>query len=146
MENNRKVLKGSYCLIINNRKDSHLKIGSLGEIFFKKGYYVYVGSALNSLTLRLKRHLSTNKKKHWHVDYLLFSKYAYIKDIMINVDDDRLECEIAKRIGGTEIKDFGSSDCNCQSHLLYFEKLEKCLNSVKMAFKDLNIDLNKFNE
>jgi Uri superfamily endonuclease len=141
---NKKILKGSYCLIISNQKDNYLKIGSLGEIFFKKGYYIYIGSAMNSLTPRLKRHLSTDKKKHWHVDYLIDSKYVSIKDIMINIGEDRFECEIAKKISGTEIKNFGSSDCNCNSHLLYFKKLEKCLNSVKTAFKDLNINLNNF--
>ena len=40
---------------------------------FKKGCYGYMGSALNGLEQRVRRHLSTQKKLHWHVDYLLAS-------------------------------------------------------------------------
>lgn len=73
-------MKGSYCLIINVEKDTKIKIGKkLGIINFKKGCYVYVGSAMNSLESRVKRHLSDNKKKHWHIDYLLLNKNSKIK-------------------------------------------------------------------
>ena len=65
------VLKGTYCLIIQLKKDSRIEIGKLGLLNFDKGYYVYVGSALNSLEARLERHLKTEKKLFWHVDYLL---------------------------------------------------------------------------
>ena len=65
-------MKGCYCLIINLDKNSEIRIGrKLGKIKFKKGTYVYVGSAMNSLESRLKRHLSDEKKMHWHIDYLL---------------------------------------------------------------------------
>ena len=48
-------MKGSYCLIINVEKDTKIKIGKkLGIINFKKGCYVYVGSAMNSLESRVK--------------------------------------------------------------------------------------------
>lgn len=51
-------MKGSYCLIINIKKDTEIKIGKkLGFINFKKGCYVYVGSAMNCLEYRVKRHL-----------------------------------------------------------------------------------------
>ena len=56
-------MKGYYCLIINLDNDSEIEIGKrLGKINFDKGYYVYVGSAMNSLEARLKRHLSDEKK------------------------------------------------------------------------------------
>jgi Uri superfamily endonuclease len=43
-------MKGCYCLIIKLNNDRTVKIGKkLGKIEFKKGYYVYVGSAMNSL-------------------------------------------------------------------------------------------------
>ena len=54
--------KGNYCLLIHMKKDSKIKIGAKGFIFFKKGYYVYVGSALNTLSKRIERHLSIDKK------------------------------------------------------------------------------------
>lgn len=64
------TMKGCYCLVIKNDETTKIKIGKLGRLDFKKGYYVYVGSAMNRLESRLKRHLSNKKKMHWHVDYL----------------------------------------------------------------------------
>ena len=117
-------MKGSYCLIINVEKDTKIKIGKkLGIINFKKGCYVYVGSAMNSIESRVKRHLSDNKKKHWHIDYLLLNKNSKIKKIYTKESGEKLECEIAKKIIENEesIADFGCSDCKCHSHLIYFK-------------------------
>ena len=56
-------MKGTYCLIINLNNTSKIKIGKkLGKIEFDKGYYVYVGSAMNSLESRINRHLSDEKR------------------------------------------------------------------------------------
>ena len=74
--------KGNYCLIIKMKNDCTIKIGAKGNIDFKKGYYVYVGSALGTLSNRIKRHLSNDKKKHWHVDYLLLNKNTEIKEVI----------------------------------------------------------------
>lgn len=117
-------MKGSYCLIINIKKDTEIKIGrKLGIINFKKGCYVYVGSAMNSLESRVKRHLSDNKKKHWHIDYLLLNKNSEIEKVYTKESCEKLECEIAKKIIENEesIADFGCSDCKCHSHLIYFK-------------------------
>ena len=114
-------MKGCYCLIIKVDETSTIKIGKkLGEIQFKKGFCVYVGSAMNSLESRLKRHLSKEKKMHWHIDYLL--KKAEIVDIIYN-EDKKVECELSQYLASkTEgIKDFGCSDCECESHLHYFK-------------------------
>lgn len=133
-------MKGSYCLIINVEKDTKIKIGKkLGIINFKKGCYVYVGSAMNSLESRVKRHLSDNKKKHWHIDYLLLNKNSKIEKIYTKESGEKLECEIAKKIIENEesIADFGCSDCKCHSHLIYFK------NSKLANLKDSSI-LNSF--
>lgn len=117
-------MKGSYCLIINIKKDTEIKIGrKLGIINFKKGCYVYVGSAMNCLESRVKRHLSDNKKKHWHIDYLLLNKNSEIEKVYTKESCEKLECEIAKKIIENEesIADFGCSDCKCHSHLIYFK-------------------------
>lgn len=117
-------MKGSYCLIINIKKDTDIKIGKkLGFINFKKGCYVYVGSAMNYLESRVKRHLSDNKKKHWHIDYLLLNKNSEIEKVYTKESCEKLECEIAKKIIENEesIADFGCSDCKCHSHLIYFK-------------------------
>ena len=58
-------MKGCYCLIIEVDEDKTIQIGKkLGKIQFKKGFYVYVGSAMNSLYARINRHLSNDKKLH----------------------------------------------------------------------------------
>ena len=71
-------MKGTYCLIIELKKSIKTKIGALGKIEFMPGYYVYVGSAMNSIESRVKRHLADDKKLHWHIDYLLKNKDADI--------------------------------------------------------------------
>ncbi|MDD5959512.1 MAG: GIY-YIG nuclease family protein [Methanobrevibacter wolinii] len=136
-------MKGSYCLIISLSKEDNLKIGSLYDnLRFKKGYYVYIGSAMNSLIPRLKRHLSDNKKMHWHIDYLLKSKYASISEILFTDSKKRIECDLAENISskGVEIPNFGCSDCNCNSHLIYFKNEEEAIKNIKDAYKSLNIE------
>ena len=61
---------GIYLLLITMDRKS-LAVGSLGEIDFKKGYYIYVGSAATNLKSRVDRHLRKRKKYHWHADRLL---------------------------------------------------------------------------
>ena len=89
-------MKGCYCLIINLENPSKIKIGKLGRVDFKKGYYVYVGSAMNYLESRLKRHLSSKKKLHWHIDYLL--KKATVNDIIFNESERKIECDLSQYI------------------------------------------------
>ncbi|MEE9474859.1 MAG: GIY-YIG nuclease family protein, partial [Candidatus Hydrothermarchaeaceae archaeon] len=64
-------MKGIYALIITLEEDKNICVGKLGPVDFKKGYYVYIGSALNSLEGRINRHRRKDKKLRWHVDYLL---------------------------------------------------------------------------
>jgi Uri superfamily endonuclease len=142
------ILKGTYCLIIYLRKDTTIEIGKRGSINFRRGYYIYVGSALNSLESRLKRHLSHNKKLFWHVDYLLNSSNAGIEEIVFAVDEGKWECVLAAEVSkeGVEIGCFGCSDCKCNSHLFYFDELEEstavCINS----FKRISLEPNKFDD
>lgn len=133
--------KGTYCLIINKKKNSEAKIGAMGPINFKKGYYIYIGSAMNSLIPRIKRHLSENKKIHWHIDYLLEEKSTIIEEVIFNISENKIECELANLISkkGIEIDEFGCSDCECNSHLIYFKNNKDCLKSVKSAYNNLKI-------
>lgn len=145
----KKPLKGTYCLLINLNQDSKITVGKLGQIDFKKGYYVYVGSALNSLEGRIKRHLNDHKKLFWHVDYLLANKNAKIVDVLFTVSDIKWECKLASKIGekGFQVNAFGCSDCKCNSHLFYFEKFNESENACINAFKNLNLkpsNLEKF--
>ncbi|MFX1322152.1 MAG: DUF123 domain-containing protein [Promethearchaeota archaeon] len=118
-------MKGTYILVIILYKKSRIRIGSLGYILFNKGFYFYVGSAMgrNLLLNRVKRHiLSNNKKMHWHIDYLLANSNSIINRLYLIPSTKRWECTIANElldITDGYIKNFGSSDCNCISHLFY---------------------------
>ncbi|ADC47314.1 hypothetical protein mru_1464 [Methanobrevibacter ruminantium M1] len=137
-------MKGTYCLIISMKKSDKIKIGNLyPEAYkFKKGYYVYIGSAMNSLISRLNRHLSDDKKMHWHIDYLLTSEYSEIREILFTDSEKRIECDLANEIAedGLEIEGFGCSDCNCNSHLIFFNRKRDALRRVKDAYESLGIE------
>jgi len=112
-------MKGSYILLLNLKEDVTVNIGKLGKLDLKKGSYVYVGSALNSLESRINRHLRRNKKIHWHIDYLL--DFALITDVFVKENSVKEECKVAQFFTKKliPIKGFGCSDCKCRSHLFY---------------------------
>lgn len=113
---------GTYILVIHNNQKQKIEIGNLGKITFVKGYYCYIGSAMQNLSKRVERHKRRIKNYHWHIDYLLEKTKIY-KSIEIR-SSEKLECEVAmeiNKIADGEIKDFGSSDCNCNSHLFFFK-------------------------
>jgi len=114
-------MKGSYVLIIEVKKDQKMTIGKLGTQFFKKGYYAYVGSAMNSLENRINRHICKNKKIHWHIDYL--TSQLKILKIFYLENDYKEECDIANNFGKKfkSIAGFGCTDCKCKSHLFFGE-------------------------
>ena len=138
-------MKGCYCLIIYVRKYSKIKIGKLGYLEFRRGIYVYIGSAMNSLESRLNRHLRNDKKLHWHVDYLLKHENTKILKIIYNTDK-KVECDISQYISGktTSIRDFGCSDCECESHLYYFKNRKEAIEQVKNAYDSIAMDYDFF--
>jgi len=119
-------MKGIYCLIIKVKTDITPKIGALGKIRFKKGIYVYTGSAQNNLEKRIKRHLSKKKKLKWHIDYLLKNNFVKIERVLYKKAKKPGECRIVNKLTKTEIpiKKFGCSDCNCKSHLFKLKSLK----------------------
>jgi Uri superfamily endonuclease len=128
------VLRGSYCLCLEVTEDATVTVGALGPLTFKRGSYVYVGSAMNSLEPRVRRHLRTSEGlsgvTHWHIDYLLREPAAKIVRIYIGEGDEKRECLYAGRVAehGEPVKGFGCSDCRCVSHLYRvrgFDFLEK---------------------
>jgi len=135
-------LKGTYILIIDIAKSCKIKVGKLGKISFDKGIYAYVGSALNNLESRIKRHFSKRKKKFWHIDFLLSKDCANIKGFFWKMSKYREECKIAKKLEKVcicKIPNFGSSDCRCESHLFRLgiekEKLGNILGGFNYATK-----------
>lgn len=121
------VLSGAYCLCIRVERDQRIRIGALGELDFVEGFYVYVGSAMNGLEARVRRHTNTSRGVfraiHWHLDYLLKEEGVSISRVFIKPSNVKVECEIADSVSGygAPVKDFGSSDCRCSSHLFRVE-------------------------
>ncbi|ODS35873.1 MAG: hypothetical protein A7316_03185 [Candidatus Altiarchaeales archaeon WOR_SM1_86-2] len=129
-------MKGSYVLLIELPGDSEIQIGGLGKIKFRKGFYAYVGSALNGLEKRIERHFRAEKKFHWHIDYLLSS--GEIKDVIYAETAEKKECCIAEILAkNLEVtRKFGSSDCNCIGHLFFSEDFSNLKGKVIDSFKD----------
>lgn len=113
-----------YSIELILQKDMKIKIGKLGTFRFQKGTYMYVGSAKRNIVSRINRHKQIKKKMHWHFDYL--RPYGEITKI-ITYENSNGECglcrELLEKMNGTlPVKGFGSSDCNCLSHLVYCGK------------------------
>lgn len=109
---------GCYIFIVQLPEEQTIAIGSKGNMVFKQGYYLYVGSAKNSLSKRLERHWRKRKRFHWHIDYLRTFCDPH-EAIAIRTTAD-LEHELAGAISviaDWQIPGFGCSDCSCTSHL-----------------------------
>lgn len=144
--NNETVLKGTYCILMQLNSDAVITVGRLGKIDFHKGYYIYVGSALNSLIPRIKRHLSQDKKLHWHIDYLLGHSNVEVVNVLYAVDETKWECKLADEISkkGEQIQNFGCSDCGCDSHLFYFKNSDNLEKYCLDAFGILKLNPEKY--
>ena len=127
-------MNGSYILLIELKENMIIKIGKLRDIRFKKGFYAYIGSALKGLEQRINRHFRSNKKKYWHIDYLL--NYGKIVNVFYNESNIKEECNFVKKFEKNLIfiPNFGCSDCNCKSHLFYGSKIQiiNIINSLEM--------------
>ena len=113
----------TYILWITLDKDIYAEIGSLGKINFKRGTYLYVGSAKKNFQARIERHLLKKKRIFWHIDYLLSLNGAKIRQIWVT--NKIKECNMAQFLykkGYNLINRFGSSDCKCRSHLFFINK------------------------
>ncbi|MEM0493075.1 MAG: GIY-YIG nuclease family protein [Candidatus Thermoplasmatota archaeon] len=138
------MMKGTYILILELKKDSSITIGRLGVVNFTRGYYLYVGSGFNGLYKRIERHLRQDKKNHWHIDYLL--RECSIIDVYYKESRVKEECFVAEMLKGLYeyIPGFGSSDCRCKSHLFKCNTINKNLLTMKLQmteYKPIRKDL-----
>lgn len=116
---------GIYLLEIFAFKPLKIEVGARGKEVFPPGYYYYVGTAQENLNARLERHHKTDVNKHWHIDYLLDE--AVIQDVYAWPESAEWECKLAEKLlDKKEAKivssGFGSSDCSCETHLIYFPR------------------------
>jgi Uri superfamily endonuclease len=114
---------GIYHLVLRLQADTAIRVGQLGEFSFPAGYYVYTGSAMNGLEARLARHRKRRKRLRWHIDFLL--RRAELVTVIAIATTDRMECErnravLAQPEAQVVVRGFGSSDCRCPAHLIYF--------------------------
>ena len=145
MEHQRKSLhfdsakSGTYLLLLECRKPSRLSIGKLGEMTVEQGSYAYIGSAWGpgGIRARIRHHRKIAGRPHWHIDYL--RTVAEVTGAYC-VFGARCEHAWVQRLMHSDaatmpLKGFGSSDCDCATHLFYFGRkplrtqLEKLLNS-----------------
>jgi len=119
-----------YYLKIKVNTNIKIRTGKLGYFEFPAGIYLYTGSGGRNPEKRVERHLKKDKKKFWHIDYLLADSDANVTGYRIFNTTYRSECSLNKMLekhlkGRHIVKKFGASDCKegCLSHLLYLAKM-----------------------
>lgn len=122
---------GIYFLLIRNNKGHSLKIKNK-DYFFPRGFYVYVGSAQKNLCQRIERHRRKEKKKRWHIDYLLeFAKIIEVK-IITNQQKAKEQFYAEKWIEVADfipVPKFGASDSKAKTHLIGFKTKKQIINN-----------------
>jgi len=117
---------GTYTLVLESSDEKSLKIGKLGTLQLKPGFYVYVGSAFGpgGLQARIKHHIHHRGRPHWHLDYL--RPALSFCEIWYTYDQTRREHQWATNHLQTRgsilpLLGFGASDCRCPSHLFFYK-------------------------
>ncbi len=118
---------GTYALFRAAREGGLVQIGRLGRLRLQSGLYVYVGSALGpgGLRARLAHHCRREKRQRWHIDYL--APHTRLERVWYCLGSMRREHQWASAMGtafqgAVPLPGFGASDCDCVSHLFFFEK------------------------
>jgi len=112
-----------YAIFFQLENKVTIQIGKLTTHTFDKGKYIYVGSAKKNIAARVNRHIRLEKPSRWHFDYLR----PYGEVTKVKTYEGKLgECGLADLLmkefaASTPVKKFGSSDCRCYSHLLFYE-------------------------
>jgi Uri superfamily endonuclease len=116
--------KGTYVLEMRLSLRMSITVGKLGEFSIKPGWYYYVGSALNGLRGRLRRHFTGMGKTHWHIDHL--TKKVRPSRIWFVISGKRFESQVAGILADeieVGIPGFGCGDSpESGTHLFYSKK------------------------
>jgi len=135
-----KLSRGIYVLVVRVFNDAVVRVGRLGNIQLKAGYYLYVGSGQINVEKRVSRYFSKIKNPRWHIDYILVNGTALAEKAIILNLSKRYECKISRFIesmGGEAINDFGSSDCNCRSHFYRYADPAVALSRILEVYNHL---------
>lgn len=135
----------TYLLVVKATSNTRIAVGRLEDTEFKRGLYLYIGSAKRGLDKRIARHLIKQKKLYWHIDYILSSEQISVLEVWTKEANE--ECAIAHMVSNipeTEIvrNGIGSSDCKCFTHFYFFNgKLLKIHERLtKWGFKRQAVD------
>ena len=119
-------MRGVYTLIIRSAQSRRIRVGGR-VLVFKKGLYLYTGSALGrgptSLERRISRHLGRRKRNFWHIDRVLSSSSLRVVSVVFANTTSKMECKVNTALlkeSGIRVlaRGIGSSDCRCESHFL----------------------------
>jgi len=118
----------TYVLFLLLSRADRVSVGRLGTFLLPPGLYAYVGSARGpgGISSRVGRHLRHPKSMRWHIDFLR----AYARPVAVwwAEGEQREECAWATALTALPQADiavpgFGSSDCCCPAHLIWFPAL-----------------------
>ncbi len=131
---------GTYTLLIRLSTTVEIEVGALGTHRFPAGWYAYTGSAFGTGGFsRIDRHRRVARGehdvRHWHIDYLLGHPAAGIEDVEREHGED-VECPVAAALPASPVDGFGSSDCDCSSHLAYDADGEALRRAIETAYAD----------
>ena len=118
---------GAYALVLLCSRGELVQIGKLGPLQLRRGFYVYVGSAVGpgGVRARVAHHQKLSPRPHWHIDYL--RPHTRLDRIWYSHDRIRREHQWARVIhalrgASVPAAGFGSSDCHCKTHLFFFTR------------------------
>jgi Uri superfamily endonuclease len=121
-------VKGTYLLIFKANKPFRCRVGKLGQFVARPGFYAYVGSAQGpgGVAARISHHLAIAARPHWHLDYV--RPHLHPIEVWCSYASTSREHQWAHALtqfssAGVPLPGFGASDCRCEAHLAYFDKL-----------------------
>ncbi|MGA7799988.1 MAG: GIY-YIG nuclease family protein, partial [Gammaproteobacteria bacterium] len=136
---------GTYVLVLRADRCAALPVGRLGTLQVRRGYYLYVGSALGpgGLRARLGHHLRHAARPRWHIDYL--RGMLAVREIWYTCDPRRWESAWAQVLAGlpgmsVPLAGFGASDCPGENHLFHsprrpaLARLSACAGAADRGF------------
>jgi Uri superfamily endonuclease len=120
--------KGTYLLIFKANEPFRCRVGKLGQFAGRAGFYAYVGSARGpgGVAARIKHHLAIAARPHWHLDYL--RPHLHPVEVWCCYSSMPREHRWAQALiqfssARIPLPGFGASDCRCEAHLAFFNKL-----------------------
>jgi len=132
-------MNGIYIVIAEMPRTMDIQIGRRRKDHFERGFYGYVGSASSGLEKRLARHLGNRKILHWHIDYLL--NIAKVRAVVYAETNQKKECLISHTLSRKLASklNFGCSDCNCPSHLFFYQDFDTLRETILNSFNLLDL-------